>query len=153
MIEVSRRDPRPAYRAYLKKVSEFIRTKQSRLEDGTLVRPYPEKWTLWADDLYMSVSFLSRLGILPGNEAALDDAALQVTKFHQYLFDEEKGLMHHCWYSSSRRPGVAFWGRANGWALMAQVDLLDRLPAAHPIRPSLLALLRKHDHGDCKVSG
>ncbi len=153
VIEVSRVDPRPAYLSYVEKASAFIRTKQARLEDHTLVRPHPQKWTLWADDLYMGVSFLSRLGQSPGNESALDDAVLQVTKFHHYLFDDGRGLMHHCWYSSPPRPGIAYWGRANGWALLAQVDLLDRLPSGHPVREGLLSLLRAHIAGIAKYQG
>jgi unsaturated rhamnogalacturonyl hydrolase len=153
VIEISRSDPRPAYLAYVEKASAFIQAKQARLEDHTLIRLHPQKWTLWADDLYMGVSFLSRVGQLPGHESALDDAALQVTKFHHYLFDNAKGLMHHCWYSSPPRPGIAFWGRANGWAILAQVDLLDRLPADHPMREELLALLRNHIAGIAKYEG
>jgi unsaturated rhamnogalacturonyl hydrolase len=143
VIEVYRRDPQERYRAYIDQAAEFVSGKQNRLEDRTFVRPFPQKWTLWADDLYMSVSFLARMGELSDDARWFDDAALQVTNFHKYLFDEEKGLMHHCWYSDSRTPGVAFWGRANGWALLAQVDLLDRLPKEHPQRATLLSLLRK----------
>jgi rhamnogalacturonyl hydrolase YesR len=55
--------------------------------------------------------------------------------------------MYHCWYSDVQRPGVAFWGRANGWALLAQVDLLDRLPENHFLRDTLLSLLRRHIRG------
>jgi len=55
--------------------------------------------------------------------------------------------MHHCWYSTSSKQSVAFWGRANGWAIVAQVDLLDRLPKNHPERGTLLALLKKHISG------
>jgi unsaturated rhamnogalacturonyl hydrolase len=58
-----------------------------------------------------------------------------------------KGLMHHCWYSDVQRPGVAYWGRANGWALLAQVELLDRLPDRHPQRATLLTLLQQHIQG------
>jgi len=118
--------------------------RQSRLEDRTFVRSFPHKWTLWADDLYMSISFLSRMGELTGDGKYLDDAAVQVVNFNKYAFDKTAGLMHHCWYSDVQRPGVAYWGRANGWVLLAQVDLLDRLPADHPKRPQLLEILREH---------
>ena len=50
--------------------------------------------------------------------------------------------MSHCWTSDVNRTGAAFWGRANGWALLAQVDLLDRLPKNSLYRDTLLALLR-----------
>jgi rhamnogalacturonyl hydrolase YesR len=144
LIEVHRRDPQDRYRAYIDKAGKFILTQQYRLLDSTFVRPFPQKWTLWADDLYMSISFLSRMGELTGNKRYFDDAARQVINFHKYLFNEEVGLMHHCWYSDAQLPGVAFWGRANGWAMMAQVDLLDRIPKNHPLRDTLMVLLRRH---------
>jgi unsaturated rhamnogalacturonyl hydrolase len=144
VIEVQRRDPQARYLKYIYQAADHILTKQARLDDRTLVRSFPHKWTLWADDLYMSVSFLSRMGELSGDSRYFDDAAMQVINFHKRLFDEEKGLMHHCWYSDVNRPGVAYWGRANGWAMLAQVDLLDRLPKDDPKRDSLLALLQQH---------
>ena len=144
VIEVFQRDPQERYRAYIDQAASHMLTQQSRLEDGTFVRSFPHKWTLWSDDLYMSISFLSRMGELTGDPRFFDDAACQVINFHQYLFDHEKGLMHHCWYSDVRQTGVAFWGRANGWAILAQVDLLDRLPANHPQRSTLLTLFRQH---------
>jgi rhamnogalacturonyl hydrolase YesR len=144
VIEVYRQDQQERYLAYIKQALEHILKRQSRLEDGTLVRSFPHQWTLWADDLYMSLAFVARMGEWSGNSRYFDDAAQQVINFHKYLFDEEKGLMHHCWYSEVNRRGVAFWGRANGWAMLAQVDLLDRLPKDHPQRDTLLALLRQH---------
>jgi len=144
VIEVMRRNPGARYQRYIDKAAEYVMTKQNRLDDGTLVRSFPKRWTLWADDLYMSVVFLSRMGFLTGESKYFDDAALQVINFHKHLFDESKGLMHHDWYSDGERPGIAFWGRANGWALLAQVDLLDRLPYDHPKRQELLILLKRH---------
>lgn len=144
VIEVYRRDQQDRYLAYINQAAEHMRKRQSRMEDGTLVRSFPHKWTLWADDLYMSLSFLSRMGEWSGDSQYFDDAAQQVVNFHKYLFNEQSGLLYHCWYSDVNRPGVAFWGRANGWALLAQVDLLDHLPKAHPQRDTLLALLRRH---------
>lgn len=144
VIEIYRRYSQEQYRVYIDQTAEHVLTKQDRLDDGTLVRTFPHKWTLWADDLYMGLSFLARMGELTGDRRYFDNATQQVINFHKYLFDETKGLMHHCWYSDVQRPGVAFWGRANGWAMVAQVDLLDRLPSDHPQRNTLLALLQRH---------
>jgi rhamnogalacturonyl hydrolase YesR len=146
-IEVFRTDRQERYRAYIDSAAFHILTKQGRLDDGTLVRSFPRLWTVWADDLYMSVVFLSRMGELTGARKYFDDAAMQVVNFQRHLFDEAKGLMHHCWYSDVQRSGVAFWGRANGWALLAQVDLLDRIAENHPMRDSLLSLLLRHIRG------
>jgi rhamnogalacturonyl hydrolase YesR len=144
VIEVFRRDPQDRYRAYMEQAANHILSRQSRLGDSTLVRPFPTRWTIWADDLYMSVSFLARMGEFSKDHRFFDDAAKQVINFHKYLFDDNAGLMYHCWYSDVNRHGVAFWGRANGWAMLAQVDLLDRLPKNHPQHSTLIKLLQRH---------
>jgi unsaturated rhamnogalacturonyl hydrolase len=147
VIELYRINKQERYKDYIGQAAKHILTKQSRLEDGTLVRSFPHKWTLWADDLYMSISFLARMGELTNDVKYFNDAAKQVIQFNKYLFNEQVGLMYHCWYSDINCQGVAFWGRANGWALLAQVDLLDRLPKNSPYRDTLLALLQRHIHG------
>ncbi|HTR82469.1 MAG TPA: glycoside hydrolase family 88 protein [Bacteroidota bacterium] len=153
LIEVYEKDRQLRYREIIDKIAGYIQSKQNRLDDGTIVRAYPYKWTIWADDLFMSVSFLSRLGELTGDVRYFDDAARQVVNFHKRLFDDTKGLMTHCWYSDVNRRGVAFWGRANGWAMMAQVDLLDRLPRNHPMRDTLIALLQRQIVGIARYQG
>ncbi len=148
VIEVSAVDHDPRYRDYVDRAAAFATTQQDRLPDGTLARGRPRRFTLWTDDLFMSVPFLARMAVLTGDGRYFDDGARQVIGFHRHLFDERAGLMYHNWYSDSGgRPGVAFWGRANGWALMAQVELLDRLPRDHPQRDTLLALFRRHVAG------
>ena len=147
VVEVLRTDAQARYRAYVERAGAYALSRQNRLPDGTFVRAFPRRWTLWTDDLYMSLSLLSRLGELTGDTRYFDDAARQVINFNAHVFDPAVGLMRHYWYSDPPTPGVAFWGRANGWALVAQVDLLDRLPRQHPSRDSLLTLLRRHVDG------
>ena len=114
LIEVYRRDRQKRYRDYIDRTADFITTKQYRLEDSALVRPVPQKWTIWADDLYMSVSFLSRMGELTGDPRYFDDAAKQVVNFQKHLFDQSRGLMAHCWYSVRESAGCGFLG-AGQW--------------------------------------
>jgi unsaturated rhamnogalacturonyl hydrolase len=153
VVEANRRNRQDRYWSYINQVAAHILKKQSRLDDGTLARSFPHKWTLWSDDLYMSISFLSRMGESTGENKYFDDAAMQVINFKKRVFDASIGLMHHCWYSDVQRPGVAFWGRANGWALLAQVDLLDRLPKEHPKRAQLMDILRQHILGVARYQG
>lgn len=143
VIDVYSRNKQGRYKNYLDLAANHIEKVQARLDDGTLVRSFPRHWTVWADDLYMSISFLSRMGELTADARYFDDAARQVLNFHKYLFDAEKQLMYHCWYSDTRNHGVAFWGRANGWSMLAQADLLDRLPRNHRDRDTLIALFRR----------
>ncbi len=144
VLEVYKLDKQERYLEYIKHAANHIMNKQSRLKDGTFVRSFPHKWTLWADDLYMGLSFLCRMGEFSGDRKYFNDAVKQVIHFHKYLFNETVGLMHHFWYSDVNRRGVAHWGRANGWAMLAQVELLDKLPLDHPKRYILIELLQKH---------
>ena len=150
VIEVYKTSSQESYNEYIDKAAGHILNEQSRLEDGTLVRSFPNKWTLWADDLYMSISFLSRMGELTKDSKYFDYAALQVINYNNYLYNENKGLMYHNWYSDVNRTGVAFWGRANGWAILAQVDLLDRLPMNYSKRDTLVNLFQRQILGIAK---
>ena len=129
------------YKDYLERAAAYISTGQVRLPDGTLCRPIPRNRTLWADDLYMSVPFLARMGKRTGNKRYFDDAIHQVEQFNKYLYDPATGLFFHCYYDSVGLNGVARWGRCNGWIAMAQVELLNNLPADHPKRKELIDLL------------
>ncbi len=132
---------RTDYTEYLNRVADYITNKQVRLADKTFVRPDPRKMTLWADDLYMSVPFLARMGKITGNTKYFDDAITQVENFNKYLYDPNAGLYFHCFYTDVNTPGVAHWGRCNGWLALAQVDLIAALPLNHPKRKHLIDLL------------
>lgn len=134
---------RPQIDVYL----NWIANRQFRLADGTLARERPLPVTLWLDDLYMSVPGLAQMGALTGERRYFDDAVRQIEQFSQRMFVPEKGLYMHAW-AEGMDPHPAFhWGRANGWALMAMVELLEVLPADHPGRPAILAQLRAHAAG------
>ncbi len=141
LSDVYAQAPKKEYRAYLDRAAAYISTKQVRLADGTLCRPYPRIMTLWADDMYMSIPFLARMGKMTGDKKYFDDAIKQVENFNKYLYDPNTGLYFHNWYSDVEVNGVAHWGRCNGWVAMAQAELLSSLPADHPKRPELIKFL------------
>jgi len=143
VIDVNQIKPSKQYQEYIENSANHILNGQDRLEDGTLCRTFPREMTVWADDLYMSVSFLSRMGAYSGESKYWDDAIHQITKMDEYLWDPVKQLYYHCWYSDLERNGVAYWGRANGWITFAIADLLDVLPADHERRGELIAILEK----------
>lgn len=150
IIELYKDVPQPRYKEYLEKSAKHISEIQQRLDDGTLVRAFPKEWTLWADDLYMGISFLARYGELTGENSYFDDATTQVINFNKYLFDDKAGVMYHNYYSDEQKQGIAFWGRANGWAMVAQADLLERLSADYENRGTLLKLYKRHIDGVIK---
>lgn len=141
----------PAIRPQIDTYMGWIANRQFRLADGTLARQRPLPVTLWLDDLYMSVPALAQMGALTGERRWHDDAAHQVRHFSARMFVPDKGLFMHAW-AEGMEPHPAFhWGRANGWAAMAMVELLDVLPADHPDRPAVLAQLRAHVAGLARV--
>jgi rhamnogalacturonyl hydrolase YesR len=147
LIDVYRRERDPRYLRMIQRIANYITNVQLRLNDGTLVRPDPRYMTLWADDLYMSVPFLVRMGRLTGESRYYDDAVHQVTRFYSLLMDQETGVCHHAWFSDSGTRSPGRWGRANGWMMMATVELLDRLPETHRGRDTVLTLFRQHVRG------
>lgn len=150
VIDVYHIAKRKEYKDYINQTAAFIMEKQERLPDGTLVRTTPHEMTLWADDLFMSVPFLARMGELTGDNKYFDDALLQVFNFSRYLWDPDKELYYHCYYSDLERNGVAHWGRCNGWVMMAQVHLLSFLPSDHIQREALIMNLERQILGIAK---
>jgi rhamnogalacturonyl hydrolase YesR len=141
LLDVYATDKRKDFLDYLERVGDYILNKQVRFDDGTLARNNPRKMTLWADDLYMSVPFLARMGKLTGDKKYFDFAVRQVKQFNRYIYDSTTGLYFHTFFNDENMNGVARWGRCNGWVALAQVELLDNLPSNHPDRPELTKLL------------
>jgi len=143
LLDVYAFDKRNDYLDYLKWVGDYIMNKQVKFPDGTLARNNPRVMTLWADDLYMSVPYLARMGKVTGDRRYFDFAIQQVENFNKYIFDPTAGLYFHTYYNDDNMNGVARWGRCNGWVALAQVELLDNLPANHPKRAQLVKLLER----------
>jgi len=137
----------PSVRPQIDVYLDWISNKQFRMPDRTLARQRPLPVTLWLDDLYMSVPGLAQMGALTGERRYFDDAVRQITQFSDRMFVADKGLYMHAW-AEGMEPHPAFhWGRANGWAVMAMVELLEVLPANHPGRAAVMAQLRMHIAG------
>lgn len=129
----------------------FITEEEYRLPDGTLARRGVQPNTIWLDDLFMSVPALAWMGKLSGDQAYFDDAARQVLQFSERMFNPGKGLYMHTWSEAMGSHPEFRWGRANGWAIMAIVELLEVLPESHPDREAVLICLQNHMHGLLEV--
>lgn len=126
---------------------QYISKKQQRLEDGTLARSRPQANTLWLDDLFMSVPALAQAGKLTGNNSYYDDAVKQVLQFSEKMFNKDKNLYMHGWVASMKVHPEFYWARANGWAILTMVELLDVLPKNYPGRETILQQLLLHIKG------
>lgn len=153
LIDLQMRKPHKPYLDYINTTDEHLMKAEPRLVDGTIARIWPHENTIWADDAFMGISFLARMGEMTGNMLYFDDAANQVINYDKYLWDSSKDIYFHCYHTDNKHHGVAHWSRANGWMLMAQADLLTRLPKDHPMRDELIKVYEKQVNGVLKYQG
>jgi rhamnogalacturonyl hydrolase YesR len=147
MIKAQRSGINSNLRPLIDNYIDFVANKEYRLKDGTLARNRPQKNTLWLDDMYMGVPALAQMGKLTGDNKYFDDAVKQIKQFTQRMFNKDKGVYMHGWVEKMETHPEFRWARANGWALMAKVELLDVLPANHPGRKFVLDQLKAHAKG------
>jgi rhamnogalacturonyl hydrolase YesR len=147
MIKTYRLSGEQKLRPIIDNFINYISTKEFRLTDGTLARNRPQKNTLWLDDLYMSVPALAQMGKLTGEKKYFDDAVKQILQFSKRMFNRSLGLYMHGWVQGMSVHPEYHWARANGWAIMAMVELLDVLPVDHPGRKAVLEQLQSHVKG------
>ena len=122
---------------------DWVHKRQVRLKDGTLARNRPQAWSVWADDMYMSIPALAELGRMTGDRRYFDDAVKNALQLSGYLFNRQAGLYTHGVHLHDRDGPQFYWGRANGWAVLALSDLLDVLPKTHPGYRKVLAQHRR----------
>lgn len=125
----------------------WIMQGQLRLDDGVLARNRPHYHTLWLDDMFMSIPALAWMGKYSGDTKYFDEAVRQIRLFASRMFVPEKNLFMHGWVESMEEHPAFFWGRANGWAIMTLVEVLEALPENHPGYRETMALLKKHIKG------
>lgn len=139
-----------AFKKIIDPAIDYVSRRQVRLADGTFCRPEPVEFTVWADDLFMSVPLLLQAAKICVEKKYDDDAAQQAIHFHQYLSDRGTGLYRHGWFSNTKTQSPVFWGRANGWIAWATAELLSALPVNHPLYKTILNNFRKHIAGVLK---
>ena len=118
---------------------------------------YPNQ--VWLDGLYMGIPFYTMYAMhnLKGNarQLVLDDAVDQLTQTARLTYDSQTGLYRHAcdatrsifWADKQTGQSAHTWGRAQGWMMMAIVELLDVLPDNYSRRDEVLELLRKVSEG------
>lgn len=153
LIELQKRHPNKSFLNYINQTADHLNYAEPRLADGTIARLWPHVNTIWADDAFMAISFLSRMGTLTGDEKYFTDAATQILNYTKYLWCPEKNIYYHCYHTDNNEHGVAHWSRANGWVFMAQADLLTRMPKNHPLRDAVIKNFQQQASGVARYQG
>lgn len=111
-------------------------------DDGVLVRNKNENGAvglgLQIDDLYMIVPYWARKSQLTGDPKWLDRAIDESLHYFDYLWNPEDQLMKSLWLEEKQGTFGLYWGRGNGWYILAMTDLLSFVPSDHPKRGELL---------------
>ena len=153
LIELQQHHPNDAFLKYINETAHHLNVLEPRLKDGTIARIWPHENTIWADDAFMAVSFLSRMGKFTGDNKYFTDAANQILNYNKYLWCAEKQIYYHCYHTDNKEHGVAHWSRANGWVFMAQADLLSRMPKNHPLRNAVIKNFQQQASGVARYQG
>ena len=152
---------RSAYVPVLRALADWTETSdQPRATSGAL-----EHWPggVWADTMYMVGRFLLRFGLLAGDKSLVVAGADQVVA-HAEILQAGNGFFAHGAHRGEVVP--CYWGRANAWAALALVEVLEAaeelggLPGEDAARAALARQLTalaavQPDHGvwDVLVDG
>lgn len=153
LLQLALVDKTKKYDLLITEMNEYITKKQVRLADGTFCRPEPEKYVVWADDLFMSVPFLLRMAAATKNIKYYDDAIQQIVNMNKYLLNSEKELYHHAWYDYKKEQSPVLWGRSNGWIIWAESEALKLLPKNHKSYSAIQKIYKEHLLALIKVQG
>jgi unsaturated rhamnogalacturonyl hydrolase len=132
---------------------------QPRTSQGGFWHKQRYPWQMWLDGLFMGAPFYAEYTVdFKGPATDLDDVMKQFRLIDEHLYDAKSGLYWHGWdekreqdwADKSTGRSANFWGRAVGWWIMAQVDVLDFLPQDHPGRAEIIALIQKTSAGIVK---
>ena len=126
---------------------DFVENGQYRLPDRTFARHRPQRNTIWLDDMYMGIPTVAYRGVYTGETKYFDEAATMYKNYVNRMWVPEKGIYRHGYVEGLQDQPTYHWARANGWALLTTVELLDMLPESHPDRTFILEQLRKHVRG------
>lgn len=149
MIKAQLRSRDTSLKELIDNYFNFVMYKEYRLSDGTLARNRPHRNTIWLDDMYMGIPAMAWMGRYASDNQNnfYSEALRQIKQFSERMFVPEKGLFRHGWVEASPEHPTFFWGRANGWAMLALCDALDALPEGYQERTDVLQLLRSHIKG------
>jgi len=114
-----------------------------RFPDGTFHR----EATMWSDDTFMSMPFLSRLGKLTGDKKYFEECICQINGFFKRLFMENEKLISHIYFLEDEKANKVPWGRGNGWVFITLSEVLERIPDSFEEKKDIIDKFRTFAEG------
>ena len=125
---------------------------QPRTTEGSFWHKKKYTEQVWLDGLYMAQPFLAEWAAAFHEDSVFSDIVQQFSGIEAHTRDKATGLLYHGWDESRQEKwadkgsghSANFWARAMGWYGMALVDVLEFLPADHPGRKVMQAILGRY---------
>jgi len=130
-------------RSMLYVLAEKLENNIPRFPDGVFNRIN----TMWADDLYMSLPFLVRLGIITGEEKYFDEVLTQINGYYERMFMKDQNIFSHIYFVEEKTANRIPWGRGNGWILLALSEVLLLMPESYNGRERILEIFKEFASG------
>ena len=142
-------NPQPQYATAIETLRDQLR-EQPRTSEGGFWHKQVYEHQMWLDGLFTGTTFYARYAAYKPEPEAWSDVARQFLIIDAHT-RKANGLNHHGW-DESRQMGWSdsitgcspeTWGRAEGWYVMALVDVLELMPKDHPDREALVNALNR----------
>lgn len=142
-------NPQPQYLTAIETLRDQLRN-QPRTAEGGFWHKQVYEHQMWLDGLFTGTTFYARYAAWKPEPEAWSDIANQFLTVDNHT-RKANGLNHHGWDESRQMAwsdpetgcSAETWGRAEGWYVMALVDVLELMPEDQPERPELVAILNR----------
>ena len=142
-------NPQPQYVTAIETLRDQLR-EQPRTEEGGFWHKQVYEHQMWLDGLFTGTTFYARYAAWKPEPEAWSDVAKQFLIVDAHT-RKANGLNHHGWDESRQMAwsdpetgcSAETWGRAEGWYVMALVDVLEQMPKEQPERTELAAILNR----------
>lgn len=148
MLELYKRTGDEKYRKAIETLVSQMET-QPKTNSGGFWHKTIYPYQMWLDGIYMGSPFLARYAKDFNQTKWFDVVTFQIQEIYRETLDTKTGLLYHAWDESRTErwcnpetgQSKHFWSRAEGWYVMAIVDVLDYLPENHPKRSAIIEIL------------
>ena len=141
--------PQPQYLLAIETLRDQLR-EQPRTEEGGFWHKQVYPHQMWLDGLFTGTTFYARYAAWKPEAEAWSDIARQFLIIDAHT-RRANGLNHHGWDESRQMDwsnpetgcSPETWGRAEGWYVMALVDVIELMPENQAERADLIAILQR----------
>jgi rhamnogalacturonyl hydrolase YesR len=120
-----------------------------RNTDGAFWHARSLPYEFWIDGVFMGGMFLTRYGVVFGDQDCFDEAARQILALASHCLKGDSGLFLHAfdearqvfWADPATGLSPEVWSEGLGWYALVLVETLKLMPLHHPQRGQVMKIL------------